>query len=65
MKASPSKACKQAGMRSLTQLSEMSGTSIQTLSNWYKNKRALFDLVMLGASHRATEGLGKRHRINK
>lgn len=48
----PSKACKQAGLVSLRELSRISGQSDQTLTNWYHNKRQLFDLVLLGAAVR-------------
>ena len=39
---------KQAGYKSLGQVSELSGVSRQTLVNWYQNKRRLFDIVILG-----------------
>lgn len=39
------------GLESLNQLAEVSGVSVQTLSNWFNNpkKRTLFELVALGA----------------
>lgn len=45
----PSQACKKAGLASLLELSELSGTSPQTLTNWHRNKPHLFELVLLGA----------------
>ncbi len=41
-------AAKSAGLKSLAVVSELSGVSRQTLDNWYKNKRKLFDIVILG-----------------
>lgn len=45
----PSEKCKSAGLKSLAELSEISGESVQTLNNWHKNKPRLFDLVLMGA----------------
>ena len=52
----PSEQCKAAGLKSLVALSEMSGESVQTLNNWYKNKPRLFELVLMGA-------VAKKHAI--
>ncbi len=40
---------KAAGLKSLLQLSEMTGVSPQTLTNWYKDKPELFDVLIDGA----------------
>jgi len=45
----PSELCKQAGLSSLKELTEISGESVQTLNNWHKNKPLVFDLVLRGA----------------
>jgi len=45
----PSEKCKAAGLKSLAELAEISGASIQTLNNWFKNKPIIFDLVLRGA----------------
>ena len=45
----PSQQAKAAGIKSLLQVSELTGVSIQTLSNWAKNKPKLFRTVILGA----------------
>lgn len=45
----PSEKAKAAGMKSLAELAEISGESVQTLNNWHKNKPRLFDLVLKGA----------------
>ena len=45
----PSEKCKAAGLKSLAELSEISGESVQTLNNWSKNKPLVFDLVLRGA----------------
>lgn len=41
--------CKQAGLKSLKQLSDLTHTSPQTLINWHKNKPELFAVVVAGA----------------
>ena len=46
---SASEICKAAGLPNLNYLSERSGVPRNTLDNWAKNKRALFDLVINGA----------------
>ena len=39
---------KAAGLKSLAQVSEMTGVSRQTLENWFKNKPDLFAIVLAG-----------------
>lgn len=46
----PSQQAKAAGLKSLSQVSEMTGQSMQTLSNWANNKKELFDIVLLGCA---------------
>jgi hypothetical protein len=46
----PSEQCRNAGLASLSELSRISGVSIQTLRNWHKNKPVLFALVVAGAA---------------
>ena len=45
----PSERCKLAGLKSLAELAEMTGESVQTLNNWYKNKPQRFEIVLIGA----------------
>ena len=45
----PSQQAKAAGLKSLLQVSELTGVRTQTLNNWAKNKPKLFRTVMLGA----------------
>lgn len=46
---------KMAGLNSLNELSDITGVSRQTLSNWYKNNMKLFVIVINGAVvHRLT-----------
>ena len=45
----PSEQCKEAGLKSLVQLSQITGESQQTLINWHKNKPRLFSVVVAGA----------------
>jgi hypothetical protein len=44
----PSQQAKAAGLKSLLQASEITGISIQTLSNWAKNKPDLFRVMLAG-----------------
>lgn len=44
----PSQQAKAAGLKSLSQVSEMTGQSAQTLINWSKNKPELFAVVLKG-----------------
>jgi hypothetical protein len=41
---------KAAGLKSLAEVSEMTGVSYQTLINWYKHKPALFAVVVAGCA---------------
>ncbi len=45
----PSEVCKAAGLKSFAEFSEISGESVQTLNNWYKNEPRRFELVLKGA----------------
>lgn len=44
----PSQQAKAAGLKSLTQVSELTGVSLQTLTNWHRNKARLFAVVLAG-----------------
>lgn len=44
----PSEQCKAAGLKSLAELSRVSGESVQTLINWNKNKPQLFKVLIAG-----------------
>ena len=43
-----SKQAKELGLKSLTQVSELTGQSLQTLTNWFNDKPKLFNVVLLG-----------------
>ena len=43
-----SKQAKELGLKSLTQVSELTGQSLQTLTNWFNHKPKLFNVVLLG-----------------
>ena len=45
----PSEQCKQAGLKSLAELIEITGVCEKTLINWHKNKPKLFSVVIAGA----------------
>jgi hypothetical protein len=44
----PSQTAKQIGCKSLSQVSQLTGVSLQTLSNWHKDKPELFKVVCTG-----------------
>lgn len=44
----PSEVCKSAGLKSLAELSRLSGESVQTLNNWSKNYPRRFNLILYG-----------------
>jgi hypothetical protein len=48
----PSKKAKKLGLKSLTQVSELTGQSLQTLTNWFNNKPELFEVVLLGCKYK-------------
>lgn len=44
----PSKKAKSLGLKSIKQVSEITGVSVQTLYNWSKQKPRLFYAVLVG-----------------
>ncbi len=56
----PSEQCKQAGLKSLEEVSKFSGQSVQTLINWHKNKPELFRLLILGCIVEKTNQLEEK-----
>ena len=44
----PSESAKLAGLKSLAEMAEISGESVQTLNNWFKNEPRRFELVLKG-----------------
>ena len=44
----PAEQAKAEGLKSLSEVSEMTGVSLQTLGNWAKNRPALFRIVLAG-----------------
>ena len=45
---SASTQAKATGLKSLEQVSKLTNQSVQTLNNWYRNKPALFHVVLIG-----------------
>lgn len=58
----PSKQAKASGLKSLSQVSEMTGQSLQTLINWSKNKQQLFDVVLKGCAQMKKEEQANEER---
>lgn len=46
----PHEQCKQAGLKSLAELSELTGVKTRTLINWHKNRPLLFNAIIRGTS---------------
>ena len=44
----PSQQAKAAGLKSLTEVSQMTGQSLNTLTNWHRDKSDLFRIVIAG-----------------
>ncbi|MHC4538116.1 MAG: hypothetical protein ACYS6K_29675 [Planctomycetota bacterium] len=44
----PSEQAKAAGLQSLSQVSRLTGVSLQTLTNWHSDKPQLFKAVLAG-----------------
>jgi len=44
----PSQQAKSIGLKSLTEVSELTHVSLQTLTNWHRDKPKLFKIVLLG-----------------
>jgi hypothetical protein len=45
-----SQSAKAAGLKSLTEVEQMTGKPCQTLRNWYRDERRLFDAVIRGCA---------------
>jgi len=54
-KFTPSKQAKELGLKSLTQVSELTGQSLQTLTNWFNDKPELFEVVLLGCKSKVKQ----------
>ena len=44
----PSQQAKSVGLKSLTRVSQITGVSLNTLTNWHRDKPELFRVVLLG-----------------
>lgn len=49
----PSQQAKSVGLKNLTQVSAMTGVSLQTLTNWHKHKPRLFAIVLDGCIYQS------------
>jgi hypothetical protein len=48
-----SEQAKQIGLKSLKQVSDLTGVSVQTLHNWHQNRPELFKTILAGCWVRA------------
>lgn len=46
--STPSQQAKAAGLKNLTQVSQTTGVSLNTLTNWHRDKPELFKTVLAG-----------------
>ena len=44
----PAQQAKSIGLNSLTQVSQITGVSLNTLTNWHRDKPELFRIVLIG-----------------
>ena len=44
----PSQQAKSAGLKSLTEVKSITGVSLNTLTNWHRDKHRLFKVVLAG-----------------
>jgi hypothetical protein len=51
----PSQQAKAAGLKNLTQVSEITGVSLNTLTNWHRDKPDLFRIVLIGCRNELLE----------
>jgi hypothetical protein len=49
MGMTPAERAKAAGFKNLSEVSEITGVSLNTLANWAKHKPRLFEIVLLGS----------------
>lgn len=52
-----SQQAKDAGLKNLLQVQQLTGQSAQTLINWHRDKPALFQIVLLGCVSRLKNDL--------
>lgn len=60
----PSQKTKASGLK-LVEVSNLTGVSIQTLTNWHKNKSQLFDVVLSGCVVKKTSETLTSHLKDK
>jgi len=52
----PAQQAKDAGLKNLTQVKDITGVSLQTLTNWHRDKPKLFAAVLAGCVALTIEG---------
>tara|TARA_R110002020_G_scaffold67718_1_gene177612 strand:- start:461 stop:709 length:249 start_codon:yes stop_codon:yes gene_type:complete len=48
LRMTPAQQAKAAGLKNLSQVSHITGVSLNTLTNWHRDKPELFRIVLLG-----------------
>lgn len=59
---SPSEQCKQAGLKSLAELSKISGTPVSTLNDWHRTKPFVFKSLVFYAANLKKESFSLNAR---
>lgn len=57
----PAQQAKAAGLKNLSQITQETGVSLQTLTNWHRDKPDLFRVVVIGCV--ASLGIGKNEKL--
>ena len=52
----PAQQAKSVGLKNLTHVSQITGVSLNTLTNWHRAKPALFRIVLLGCVSETAKG---------
>ena len=58
----PSQQAKSMGLKSLTQVSQITGVSLNTLTNWHRDKPELFKTVLIGSACQLGIGLSEENK---
>ena len=53
----PSKYAKESGLKNLKEVQEITGVNRDTLVLWFKNRRAVFDVIILGCLEVKEKGI--------
>lgn len=61
----PSEMAKKAGLKSLNELAEITGESVQTLNNWFKDNPRRFELILKGVALERLNSVFNNGQVNE